>query len=67
MVAVGYRDVLFYHELAYAEPVEATLERAFGQMPRLIRVPQSAVPLEDTIASYLFNSQLVETAAGRSC
>jgi succinylarginine dihydrolase len=30
----------------------------------LIRVPASAVPLEDAIASYLFNSQLVENQTG---
>jgi succinylarginine dihydrolase len=66
VVAVGYRDIFFYHELAYAEPIEETLERAFGQMPRLIRVPQAAVPLADAIASYLFNSQLVETTTGKT-
>jgi len=66
VVAVGYRDILFYHELAYAEPIDQTLERAFGHALRLIRVPASAVPLEDAIASYLFNSQLVETRDGVS-
>jgi succinylarginine dihydrolase len=63
VVAVGYQDVLFYHELAYAEPIEGMLD-LFGRGRRLIRVPAAAVSLEDAIASYLFNSQLVETRSG---
>jgi len=63
VVAVGYRDILFFHELAYAEPIEGILD-LFGRERRLIRVPASAVPLEDAISSYLFNSQLVESEAG---
>jgi succinylarginine dihydrolase len=63
VVAVGYRDVLFYHELAYVEPIEGKLD-LFGRERRLITVPAAAVPLEDAIASYLFNSQLVESQTG---
>jgi succinylarginine dihydrolase len=63
VVAVCYRDVLFFHELAYAQPIEGMLDW-FGRARRLIQVPASAVPLEDAIASYLFNSQLIESASG---
>jgi succinylarginine dihydrolase len=64
VVAVGYRDVLFYHEQAYAEPIDDLLD-LFGRPRDLIRVPASAVPLADAIASYLFNSQLVESEEGK--
>jgi succinylarginine dihydrolase len=63
VVAVGYRNVLFYHELAYAEPIEGMLD-LFGHERHFIRVPAAAVPLEDAISSYLFNSQLVESDVG---
>jgi succinylarginine dihydrolase len=62
VVAVSYRDILFYHEIAYADQIDGMLDLAGGL--RLIRVPAAAVPLEDAIASYLFNSQLVESEAG---
>jgi succinylarginine dihydrolase len=64
VVAVGYRDVFFYHEAAYSDSIAEVLELACGYPLRLIRVPSSIVPLEDAIASYLFNSQLVESKSG---
>jgi succinylarginine dihydrolase len=66
VLAVGYKDIFFHHELAYAEPIEEPLEQAFGHALQLIRVPASSVPLEDAISSYLFNSQLLETREGVS-
>ena len=65
VVAVGYRDLYFYHETAYVGPIDEALSRSFGGAIRTIRVPAAAVPLEDAIASYLFNSQLVESDDGR--
>jgi succinylarginine dihydrolase len=64
VVAVGERDVFFYHEQAYEEAgVGDQLETMFrskcGQELRRIMVPADRVSLEDAVRSYLFNSQLV--------
>jgi len=59
VVAVANRDVLFFHEKAWVDPVP--------ELPgvRMIRVSDADVPLADAISSYLFNSQLVTLPNGR--
>ena len=65
VVAVAHLNVLLAHEQAFAEP--AALYGALRErLPsfHLIEVPASAVSLEDAIASYLFNDQLVSLPEG---
>lgn len=62
VVAVSNRDVFFYHEQAFVDPdqLEDDIQRAMGDVAmQFVRVPASAVPLEDAVKSYLFNSQLI--------
>jgi succinylarginine dihydrolase len=54
VVAVGNREIMLYHGLAYADAnVKETLE-SHG-----IESPTGNMPLEDAIRSYVFNSQYV--------
>jgi succinylarginine dihydrolase len=68
VVAVGSREVLFYHEHAFLhvdavrEWIAAHLE---GAEPVFIQVPATEIAIDDAVRTYLFNSQLVCTADGR--
>lgn len=67
VVAVADGAVLFAHELAYANGAEfydrlRTLEPEVA----IVEVAADDVPLEDAIASYLFNAQLVTPPDGVS-
>lgn len=64
VVAVANERVLFAHEQAFADRdgFYETLRRAMPDV-EIVEVPAAAVSLEDAIASYLFNAQLV-TAHG---
>jgi len=62
VIAVGNRNVLFYHQQAFAEPetVLAQIRAAAGDMEvEFIEVPASAVGIDEAVGTYLFNSQLV--------
>ena len=62
VIAVGNRNLLFYHEQAFVNNVEVCdqLSAAFDQGELIfIEVPQEQVSLTDAVASYLFNSQLL--------
>ncbi|GHF18705.1 N-succinylarginine dihydrolase [Kordiimonas sediminis] len=62
VVAVGNRNVHFYHEKAFENPaaLNAALQKAVGDVEmHFVEVPDAAVPLKDAISSYLFNSQLI--------
>jgi succinylarginine dihydrolase len=65
VVAVANENVLFAHEQAFADrPVfYADLRRLLPEV-EIVEVPASAVSLEDAIASYLFNGQLVTLPQG---
>lgn len=65
VVAVANERVLFAHELAFADR-DAFYETLREKLPgvELVEVPASAVSLEDAIASYLFNAQLVTLPSG---
>lgn len=68
VVAVGSRDVLFFHERAFRERARVLddLRRALDPVPlRAIEVPDAALGLDDAVASYLFNSQLLARPDGR--
>ena len=70
VIAVGNRDVLFYHQHAFAA-ADATLAaladamHGVGASLRPLQVPAAAVSIEDAVRSYLFNSQLLSRADGR--
>ncbi|GHE21834.1 N-succinylarginine dihydrolase [Halomonas urumqiensis] len=66
VIAVGNGPVLLYHEMAFLDE-QATLEELRDKMnaPLIpVRVPKEAVSMEDAVASYLFNSQLLSNADG---
>jgi succinylarginine dihydrolase len=65
VVSVANGRVLFTHQDAFADPdaAYAALRGAFPDL-ELIEVPRAAVPLEDAIRSYLFNSQLLTLPDG---
>ncbi|HWG41812.1 MAG TPA: N-succinylarginine dihydrolase [Gemmataceae bacterium] len=72
VIATGHRDIFFYHELAYVDTpgVVNRLRDAFaartGGSLRLIEVTDRELPLDLAVRSYLFNSQLVTMADGRT-
>ena len=60
VVSVVNQRVLFTHEHAFEKPA-----RAYEELDAtIVEVPDSEVPLEDAISSYLFNSQLVTLPDG---
>lgn len=70
VIAVGNGNVLFYHEQAFADEAKAIerLRRAMdgvGAELEAIRVPTAQVAVADTVASYLFNSQLLSKDDGK--
>lgn len=70
VIAVGNGNVLFYHEQAFADEADTIerLRRAVGDVGAQfnpIRVATSQVAVADTVASYLFNSQLLSKDGGK--
>ncbi|MBR9906053.1 MAG: N-succinylarginine dihydrolase, partial [Gammaproteobacteria bacterium] len=66
VIAVGNGPVLLYHEMAFLDE-EGTLNELRAKMasPLIpVRVPLEAVSMEDAVASYLFNSQLLSNPDG---
>ncbi len=61
VIAVGHRDVLFCHELAFADQhaVMLELQTKSNHTIQVVTVREDDVPLDDAISSYLFNSQLL--------
>ena len=61
VIAVGNREVLLHHEMAFLETDRtlAELDRHLDGRLISIQVPGDRVSLEDAVRSYLFNSQLV--------
>jgi succinylarginine dihydrolase len=70
VISVGNRDVFLYHEAVFVDTdvvVAALAERyrrLYGGDLHCLRVPARAVSLDEAVASYLFNSQLVSPAEG---
>ena len=67
VIAVGNRNLLFYHEQAILDEAAVldALQEKLGDTPLIaVRVPAAEVSLEQAIASYLFNSQLLDRADG---
>lgn len=73
VIAVGNENVLFYHSLAFLNPllVIQELKERFGEASGkelvLIEVTPDRVSLEEAVRSYLFNSQLVTLKDGSMC
>jgi succinylarginine dihydrolase len=67
VVAVGNQQVFFFHERAFANPGEMKreLESKAEWDLELIEVMEADVTLDESIATYLFNSQLVSLPSGR--
>lgn len=71
VISVGQGDVFLYHECAFENPslacdeLSQSFARATGGDLHLVRVKQSEVSLEDSVDSYLFNSQLIDAAGGK--
>ncbi len=69
VIAVGNGEVLFYHQDAFLDTDKVLAElgdklaRRGGNF-QAVRVPSSAVGVEDAVRSYLFNSQLLSRADG---
>lgn len=70
VIAVGNGNVLFYHQQAFADEAGglAALRQAMrevGAELQAIRVDAGAVAVQDAVASYLFNSQLLSKPNGK--
>ena len=62
VVSVSNKNVLFMHELAFADKdiLFSQMANAYGaEQLHFVEVPEHAVSLDNAITSYLFNSQLV--------
>jgi succinylarginine dihydrolase len=60
VIAVGNRNCFFFHEQAFLDMNLLMKDlRARLSSINFVEVPTSAVPIEDAITSYLFNTQLV--------
>jgi len=70
VIAVGHRNVLFYHAEAFLHPdtvldqLRRKLVATCGQQLIGIEVTQGQVSLADAVKTYLFNSQLVTLPDG---
>ncbi len=65
VVAVANEKVLFTHENAFADQIDAyeAIRAAFPAL-HVVEVPESAVSLEEAIKTYLFNAQLLTLPTG---
>jgi succinylarginine dihydrolase len=67
VIAVGNREVLLYHEQAFADKkaVQDWMRRSLrgdsvpAREPVFLEIKDSEVPVEEAVHSYLFNSQLI--------
>lgn len=66
VISVGNQNVYFYHEeaLLNSDEVCKEIQTKFGDNFHLIKVPSSAVSVQDAVESYLFNSQLLTLPQG---
>jgi len=70
VIAVANQNLLFCHQLAFAEPqlLRRELDSASSDdQITYIEVPSDSVSLEDAVASYLFNSQLLSLPEQSNC
>lgn len=72
VIAVGNRNVLFFHQNAFYQPQQVLAElrqklQAIGSDLIAIEVPAVAVSVSEAVQSYLFNSQLLSRPDGSMC
>lgn len=68
VIAVGNKNVLFYHEQAFLDThkVKLDIHKAFGDSPfHFLEVSTDEVSVENAVKSYLFNTQLINLPNGR--
>ena len=69
VVAVGHRELLLYHEQAFVDAgsIHTWIARGLEALctPVFIEVPRKRISLEEAVATYLFNSQILSLADGR--
>lgn len=72
VIATSHHHLWLHHELAYLDAeadlqrLEDTFQRVAGRSLQRIIIDSSALPLEDAVQSYFFNSQIVSPAADAS-
>ncbi|MEL6186621.1 MAG: N-succinylarginine dihydrolase, partial [Myxococcota bacterium] len=71
VIAVGDRDVLFFHERAFLEPntvseLRERFEALTGAPLQVVEVKDEELDVDACVATYLFNSQLVAGPDGAS-
>lgn len=70
VVCVVNENVLLCHQWAFLdqpkilEDIHATYQKLYHQTPFVIEVSNHALPIEDAVTSYLFNSQLLTKNSG---
>lgn len=67
VIAVGNGNTLFYHDMAFLDEAQVLSDirsRLTGAELEAVRVSCAEVPIADAVASYLFNSQLLNTPDG---
>lgn len=67
VIAVGNRNVLFYHEQAFLDTAakKREIQQKFGdQKVHFIEVKDSEVSVADAVQTYLFNTQLISLPDG---
>lgn len=67
VIAVGNGHTLFYHDMAFLEEDRVLADvraRLTGTELQAVRVSSDQVPIADAVASYLFNSQLLNAPDG---
>jgi succinylarginine dihydrolase len=66
VVAVGHRRFLMMHERAFAdrEDLLARLRELAGDAVRVLVATEAELPIQEAVASYPFNSQLLELPGG---
>lgn len=68
VISVGNANILFAHEHCFEdkEKAYAALQELCGDWLRIVEVKESDVPLAMAVKSYLFNSQLITLADGKT-
>ena len=71
VIAVGNRNVLFYHEQAFldTQSVISEIEQKFAainssEQLHFIEVPTAKVSINDAVKTYLFNTQIINMPSG---
>lgn len=70
VISMANESVLLYHERAFHDTpaainrIRQCYHAVAGQTPHLIEIPESIIPLDTAVSTYLFNSQLVTRPDG---